>query len=161
MSSAPVSLGKGAWCCDTNSEIPPDKEAEVFEERPSGEILFEGMDTVPPRKNTTHVAVFHEGCRYRVKHDHEVEKVCELKKKLWDGGLGQGHTVNKTVKQTGGNVSVRSVVPTWQQLSIFFAGRLLSDQKTLAEENVPVGIKSLACLDSLKKQPHKESAYWC
>ena len=27
-----VSLGKGAWDCDANEEIPPEKEAEVFEE---------------------------------------------------------------------------------------------------------------------------------
>ena len=27
-----VSLGKGAWDCDNNVEIPPEKEAEVFEE---------------------------------------------------------------------------------------------------------------------------------
>ena len=27
-----VSLGKGAWDCDNNCEIPPEREAEVFEE---------------------------------------------------------------------------------------------------------------------------------
>ena len=27
-----VSLGKGAWDCDANEEIPPEKEAEIFEE---------------------------------------------------------------------------------------------------------------------------------
>lgn len=79
MSSAPVSLGKGAWCCDTDSEIPPEREAEVFEERATSEILFEGMDTVPPRKDVDHVAVFHEGCRYRVTYS-EKETVLQLKK---------------------------------------------------------------------------------
>lgn len=27
---------------------------------------FEGIPTIPPRKNTTHMAAFCNGCRYRV-----------------------------------------------------------------------------------------------
>jgi len=121
-----VSLGKGAWCCDSNREIPPDKEvrlassrrpkcagsrallqisrhqgerlpdcaaeaqtlkpqwrvprgacwcdatgpvvfsqAEVFEEIATLEFQFEGIPTVPPRKDMEHFAFFCDGCRYR------------------------------------------------------------------------------------------------
>ena len=54
-SAAPVSLGKGAWDCDNNCEIPPDKEAEVFEEIATMEFPYEGIPTIPPRKNMTHM----------------------------------------------------------------------------------------------------------
>jgi hypothetical protein len=123
-----VSLGKGAWDCDANREIPPDKEvrclghtrtrpngclcgrtatrkldwtvmpigaamraqghprfcplpvgvtdatpscpppcsqAEVFEEIATLEFQFEGIPTVPPRKDMEHFAFFCDGCRYR------------------------------------------------------------------------------------------------
>tara|TARA_B110000977_G_scaffold178125_2_gene235362 strand:- start:4339 stop:4821 length:483 start_codon:yes stop_codon:yes gene_type:complete len=159
MSSAPVSLGKGAWCCDTDSEIPPEREAEVFEERATSEILFEGMDTVPPRKDVDHVAVFHEGCRYRVTYS-EKETVLQLKKKLWDGGLGRGRRRGIQSGKKDDTPQARTVIPTHTQLKLLFAGRILSDTKTLQEEKVPKGCKSLACLDSLKTKPNKESAYW-
>lgn len=61
-----VSLGKGAWDCDTNSEIPPEKEAYVFEEIATMDHPFEGIPTVPPRKDMDHMAFFCGGCRYRV-----------------------------------------------------------------------------------------------
>merc|ERR1712216_610348 len=64
--AAPVSLGKGAWDCDNNCEIPPDKEAEVFEEIATMDFPYEGIPTIPPRKNMTHLAFFCNGCRYRV-----------------------------------------------------------------------------------------------
>merc|ERR1712188_112957 len=64
--AAPVSLGKGAWDCDNNCEIPPDKEAEVFEEIATMDFPYEGIPTIPPRKNMTHMAFFCNGCRYRV-----------------------------------------------------------------------------------------------
>lgn len=61
-----VSLGKGAWDCDTNSEIPPEKEAFVFEEIATMDYPFEGIPTIPPRKDMDHMAFFCGGCRYRV-----------------------------------------------------------------------------------------------
>lgn len=61
-----VSLGKGAWDCDSNSEIPPEKEAIVFEEIANMDLPFEGIPTVPPRKDMDHFAFFCNGCRYRV-----------------------------------------------------------------------------------------------
>jgi len=63
---AGVSLGKGAWDCDTNTEIPPEKEAYVFEEIATMDFPFEGIPTVPPRKDMDHLAFFCGGCRYRV-----------------------------------------------------------------------------------------------
>lgn len=61
-----VSLGKGAWDCDTNTPIPPEKEALVFEEVATMDYPFEGIPTVPPRKDMDHFAFFCGGCRYRV-----------------------------------------------------------------------------------------------
>eukprot|EP00967_Tisochrysis_lutea_P031965 scaffold37735_cov17-Tisochrysis_lutea.AAC.1 len=67
--------GKGAWDCDTNSEIPVDKEvrpfpwsmswkcgrfalqAEVFEEIATMDHPFEGIPTVPPRKDVDHLVL--------------------------------------------------------------------------------------------------------
>ncbi len=86
-----VSLGKGAWDCDANCEIPPEKEvheallflgshdadethdagqrclsiayhrpvcaaqAQVFEEIATMDYPFEGIPTVPPRKDMDHM----------------------------------------------------------------------------------------------------------
>ena len=61
-----VSLGKGAWDCAANVEIPPEKEAYVFEEIATMDFPFEGIPTVPPRKDMDHLAFFCGGCRYRV-----------------------------------------------------------------------------------------------
>jgi hypothetical protein len=41
-------------------------QAEVFEEIATMDFPFEGIPTVPPRKNMTHMAFFCSGCRYRV-----------------------------------------------------------------------------------------------
>jgi hypothetical protein len=38
-----AALGRGAWDCDTNSAIPADKEAAVFEEIATNDYPFEGM----------------------------------------------------------------------------------------------------------------------
>ena len=58
-------LGKGAWDCDRNEAIPPEMESTVFEEQPTSELNYEGIPTVPTRKNLTHMSFFCNGCRYR------------------------------------------------------------------------------------------------
>lgn len=50
-----MSLGKGAWDCDENKLIPADKEAEVFEELSNMDMPFEGLPTVPRRKDMDHM----------------------------------------------------------------------------------------------------------
>ena len=40
-------------------------QAEVFEEIATMEFPFEGIPTVPPRKDMEHFAFFCDGCRYR------------------------------------------------------------------------------------------------
>ena len=50
-----VSLGKGAWDCDEKCEIPADKEAEVFEEIANMDMPYEGIPTVPMRKDMDHM----------------------------------------------------------------------------------------------------------
>jgi hypothetical protein len=37
----------------------------VFEEVATLDHDFEGIPTIPPRKDTTHMAFYCEGCRYR------------------------------------------------------------------------------------------------
>ena len=41
-------------------------QAEVFEEVATMDLPFEGIPTIPPRKDTAHLAFFCGGCRYRV-----------------------------------------------------------------------------------------------
>lgn len=50
---------------------------------------FEGIPTVPPRKDMDHFAFFCDGCRYRVKGTID-QKASEIKKALWEGGCGRG-----------------------------------------------------------------------
>ena len=45
------------------AEIPPEREAIVFEEIATMEFPFEGIPTVPPRKDMDHLAFFCGGCR--------------------------------------------------------------------------------------------------
>lgn len=40
-------------------------QAEVFEEIATMDLPFEGIPTVPPRKDMEHFAFFFDGCRYR------------------------------------------------------------------------------------------------
>ena len=54
-SSGNVSLGKGAWDCDFGRMIPADKEAEVFEEIANMDMDYEGIPTVPMRKDMDHM----------------------------------------------------------------------------------------------------------
>ncbi|GFH06611.1 uncharacterized protein HaLaN_01271 [Haematococcus lacustris] len=56
-----VAMGKGAWDCDTNRLIPPEKEAEVFEEIATMDYPFEGIPTVPPRKDMDHLELIYAG----------------------------------------------------------------------------------------------------
>jgi hypothetical protein len=64
-------------------------QAEVFEEIPTMDFPFEGIPTVPPRKDMDHFAFFCDGCRYRVKGTID-QKASEIKKALWEGGCGRG-----------------------------------------------------------------------
>jgi hypothetical protein len=66
MNAYETTLGKGAWDADANREIPPDKEAAVFEETPTDEHPFYqpngfGLPTVPPRKDTEHLGFHCQG----------------------------------------------------------------------------------------------------
>lgn len=44
-----------AWDCDANKGIPADMEATVFEEVATMDFPFEGIATVPPRKDMSHM----------------------------------------------------------------------------------------------------------
>ena len=107
-----VSLGKGAWDCDLNAEILPDKEAIVFEEMPTMDHPFEGLPTVPARKDGDHFAFYCQGCRYRVKGSVE-ETAGELKRRLWEGGCGRGGDMvtgrRKIIARCVGSIGARTL----------------------------------------------------
>lgn len=46
---------------------------------------FEGIPTIPPRKNTTHMAAFCNGCRYRVTASPDMT-VAQVSPRLCEAG---------------------------------------------------------------------------
>ena len=53
------------------------------------EHSFEGIPTVPPRKDVAHMAFFFNGKRYRVSATPNMT-AREVKQALWAGGIAQG-----------------------------------------------------------------------
>ena len=150
-----VSLGKGAWDVDANREIPPEREAVVFEETPTFEFAFNGLPTIPPRRDNDHLSFFCGGCRYRVRAS-VFDTVRDTKRRLWEGGLGRGGDMN-----TG----KRKVIERWEDVVLVFAGkRMVEDEKALSEYGVPPGCKCLVAIDKRLLQPGNkpdaDSAYW-
>ena len=148
-----VSLGKGAWCCTENKEIPPEKEAEVFEEIPTMDFPFEGIPTVPPRKDMDHFAFFCDGCRYRVKATIDMTAK-EVKKLLWEGGCGRGGEMS-----TG----KRKLIPAAEDIVLIYAGQTMADDLPLRDYHVPPGCKTMIAIDKRKilaGKPDADSAYW-
>eukprot|EP00798_Chlamydomonas_sp_ICE-L_P021027 gene21027-27896_t len=134
MAGEGVSLGKGAWDCDTNKEIPPEKEAEVFEEIATMEFPFEGIPTVPPRKDMDHM----------------------VKKALWTGGIERSN-------KPEGKRSTRGL-QCWEDLALIYAGQLMSDNDaSLSVYHVPPGCQVLIAIEHeklLRGHPDPDSAYW-
>ena len=147
----PGSLGKGAWDCDANEAIPPEKEAEVFEEIATMEFPFEGIPTVPPRKNMTHLAFFCEGCRYRVEAypDWTGGRVAEA---LWKGGIARANKENSNTPGIKGP----------EDLTLIYAGQRIAPDRKLEEYNVPPGCKVMIAIETAKltAKPDPDSAYW-
>ncbi|GMH39419.1 hypothetical protein BSKO_07317 [Bryopsis sp. KO-2023] len=149
-----VSLGKGAWDCDNNCEIPPEKEAEVFEEIATMDFPFEGIPTVPPRKDNDHMAFFCSGCRYRVTAfpDWEVAKV---KQSLWNGGIQRSNKPPERRHTPGLN--------RWEDLALIYAGQNMHNDKKLEDYHVPPGCKCMIAIEQAKLdsgKPDPDSAYW-
>ncbi|KAJ9516779.1 hypothetical protein V8C86DRAFT_2476408 [Haematococcus lacustris] len=150
-----VAMGKGAWDCDTNRLIPPEKEAEVFEEIATMDYPFEGIPTVPPRKDMDHLTFFCSGCRYRVtaRPDWSVERV---KKALWAGGIARSN------KEEG-----RRATPglqDWDDLELIYAGQILSDNSApMSAYRVPPGCQCLIAIERAKLRmgkPDPDAAFW-
>lgn len=136
---ASVSLGKGAWDCDTNTEIPPEKEAYVFEEIATMDHPFEGIPTVPPRKDMDHMAFFCGGCRYRVTAypDWTAQQVKEA---LFKGGIARSNKP-ENIRNTPG-------IQKWEDIELIYAGQRMENEKTLATYHVPpVRKKHILLLD--------------
>mmetsp|Transcript_40099 Transcript_40099/g.55717 ORF Transcript_40099/g.55717 Transcript_40099/m.55717 type:complete len:155 (+) Transcript_40099:111-575(+) len=153
MADGGVSLGKGAWDCTNNVEIPPEKEAEVFEEIATMDFPFEGIPTIPPRKDMDHFAFFCDGCRYRVKGNID-ECAKAIKQRLWEGGCGRGGDMT-----TG----KRKLIPCAEDIILIYAGQKMADDLTLREYHVPPGCKTMIAIDKRKilaGKPDADSAYW-
>ncbi|KAK3262061.1 hypothetical protein CYMTET_29065 [Cymbomonas tetramitiformis] len=149
-----VRKGYGAWDCDNNCEIPPEKEAEVFEEIPTMDYPFEGIPTIPPRKDMEHLAFFCDGARYRVKATPGMTAL-EVKKRLWEGGCGRGgHMTN------GGP---RKLISSPENIMLIYAGQKIADTSTLEQYNVPPGCKCMIAIDNRlleSGKPDADSTYW-
>ena len=125
---AGVSLGKGAWDCDTNTEIPPEKEAYVFEEIATMDFPFEGIPTVPPRKDMDHMAFFCGGCRYRVTA-YPDWTAAKVKKALFDGGIARSNKP-ENVRNTPG-------IRCWEDIELIYAGQKMDNDAPLMKYRVP------------------------
>uniref|UniRef100_A0A383WL67 Ubiquitin-like domain-containing protein n=1 Tax=Tetradesmus obliquus TaxID=3088 RepID=A0A383WL67_TETOB len=147
------SLGKGAWDCDNNREIPPEKEAEVFEELATMEHSFEGIPTIPPRKDTAHMAFYCNGCRYRVAATPDMT-VAQVKQALWAGGIAR---VNKAPEQ-----SSTPGMKDWSDLALLYAMQVMEDDQPLAAYHVPPGCKVMVAIEAAKLSAPQDpdSAYW-
>eukprot|EP00210_Caulerpa_lentillifera_P002979 g2844.t1 len=149
-----VSLGKGAWDCDAKCVIPPEKEAVVFEEIATMDFPFEGIPTVPPRKDRDHMAFFCSGCRYLVTAQPSWE-VKRVKQALFDGGIERANKAEH-IRHTPG-------IRSWEDLTLIYAGQKMENNKTLEEYHVPPGCKCMIAIETAKLnsgKPDRDSAYW-
>ncbi|KAK9807613.1 hypothetical protein WJX72_004150 [[Myrmecia] bisecta] len=151
-----VSLGKGAWDCDANREIPPEKEAEVFEEIATMEFPFEGIPTVPPRKDMDHMSFFCGGCRYRVTA-YPDWTVAKVKQALWAGGIQRANKPEHKRNTPG--------IQDWDDLTLIYAGQRMDssyNDKKLRDFHVPPGCQVLIAIETAKlfTKPDPDSAYW-
>ena len=113
---------------------------------------------MPPRKDETFLAVFWDGCRYRVEFPDLRRSVGELKRALFRGGLGRGDEMS-----TGKRREIESV----DALALFYACDELSDDSASVESyGVPPGCKILIGLDRALIEAAKrgriegDDAYW-
>lgn len=160
-----VGLGKGAWQCDAHGgwEIAPEDEARVFEEIPTVDAPrfthLPDVPTVPPRTDDAHVAVFFDGCRYRVRFDVN-STVAELKRALCVGGLGLGAEMS-----TGARARLARGA---EDLVLFFRMReMVDDEASVASYGVPMGCKTMiGCDRKLVERakagmgPGEDDDYW-
>ncbi|KAL3136487.1 hypothetical protein ABBQ38_005741 [Trebouxia sp. C0009 RCD-2024] len=148
-----VSLGKGAWDSDNNIEIPPEAEAEVFEEIATMDFPFEGIPTIPPRKDMDHMAFFCEGCRYRVTA-YPDWTAAKVKQALWKGGIERSNKPASKRNTPG--------LQKWQDLTLMYACQHMADDKLLRDYHVPPGCKCLIAIETAKlfTKPPPDSAYW-
>lgn len=173
-----------AWDCDTNTEIPPEKEAYVFEEVADMTHPFEGIPTVPQRKDVDHMAFFCGGCRYRVTAYPDWTAL-KVKEALFKGGIARANKPDD-VRNTPGYVSMsgketnrfsysltrassRSVARLFfsiqkaEDIELIYAGQRMANDKTLASYHVPPGCKCIIAAEKAKIEqglPDKDSAYW-
>mmetsp|Transcript_54203 Transcript_54203/g.172043 ORF Transcript_54203/g.172043 Transcript_54203/m.172043 type:complete len:118 (+) Transcript_54203:94-447(+) len=115
------------------------------------EFPFEGIPTIPPRKDMAHMAFFCNGCRYRIESypDWTVEKV---KRGLFEGGIARATNPN------GNTPGIRS----WEDLSLIYAGQNMDNAERLEAYNVPPGCKTMIAIETAKltTKPDPDSAYW-
>ena len=128
-------------------------QAIVFEEIATMDFPFEGIPTIPPRKDMDHFAFYCDGCRYRIKGNID-ECAIDLKKRLWDGGLGRGNDM------TTGR---RKRIAKWEDIVLIYAGQQFADDIPLREFHVPPGCKVMLAVDKRileQDKPDPDSSYW-
>jgi len=118
-------------------------QAEMFEEIPTMDFPFEGIPTVPPRKDMDHFAFFCDGCRYRVKGTID-QKASEIKKALWEGGCGRGGDMT-----TGKRKLIPAYVPVCPC-------SLCSRPTRVTRSRAIVGLRLVSLL-----RREAEAAMWC
>jgi len=128
---------------------------EVWEEIPTMDYPFEGLPTIPPRKDMDHFGVFCDGARYRVKGNIQMTAL-DLKKILWNGGMGRG----TYFEYHGGK---RKIIASPEDIVLIFAGRQMADDVALEEYHVPPGSKCMLAIDRHilnNPRPDPDSSYW-
>jgi hypothetical protein len=150
----PPSPPSPAWDCDTNTEIPPEKEAYVFEEVADMTHPFEGIPTVPQRKDVDHMAFFCGGCRYRVTAYPDWTAL-KVKEALFKGGIARANKPSDVSNTPG--------IQKAEDIELIYAGQRMENDKTLASYHVPPGCKCMIAAEKAKIEqglPDKDSAYW-
>ena len=128
-----LGVGKGAWDCDTMREILPEEEPAVFEEVPTDEFQYEGIPLVPPRRQMTHMTAYFGGMRFRLEA-YPDWTVAKFKQALFDGGVQRANPPADVAATPG--------VQSWEDLAVLYAGKVMVDDKRLADYGVPPGCQA-------------------
>eukprot|EP00878_Enallax_costatus_P045881 GHUV01055403.1.p2 GENE.GHUV01055403.1~~GHUV01055403.1.p2 ORF type:complete len:123 (+),score=45.04 GHUV01055403.1:1487-1855(+) len=117
------------------------------------DMPFEGIPTVPPRKNTSHMAAFCEGCRHRFTATPDMT-VAQAKQALWAGGIARSNKPPEKSNTPG--------LRDWSDLALLYAMQVMDDDQLLSSYHVPLGCKVLVAIEAAKlgAPPEPDSAYW-
>eukprot|EP00793_Prasinoderma_coloniale_P006850 PRCOL_00001681-RA len=147
---AALRKGYGAWDCDKNELIAPERECYVFEEIPTMDYPWEGMPTIPPHKDREHLTFFTEkDKRFRVRANPD-EDVADVKRRMFDGGMNA-------------RANPGTHFETIDDVVLWYAGQTMRDGHKFSEYRVPPGCQAIMAKHKkwmdLKKPPPDDD-YW-